>query len=108
MGRSPAWEARLQDEPYVGGITDLWCDARHSIRGRRGGNEARRKSVMDDEHPATMIGSPVELTRADYVEIKITADRVYVHTENGMMFRAYRVGKLIVQDERDDPPTDGR
>ena len=41
---------------------------------------------MDDEHPATMIGSPVELTRADYVEIKITADRVYV------LFRKVRLG----------------
>jgi hypothetical protein len=29
-----------------------------------------------------------------------------VHTENGLMFRAYRVGKIILQDERDPPDGD--
>jgi hypothetical protein len=46
--------------------------------------------------------SPVDLSHAKFVEIKITNDRVYVNTEHGMMFRAYRVGKIIVNDERAD------
>jgi len=54
---------------------------------------------MDDE-PIPMVGSPVDL-----VEIKIAGDRVWVNTEHGMMFRAYRVGRIVVQDER-TPSTD--
>ena len=44
---------------------------------------------------------PVDLTHADFVEITITADRVYVHTERGLAFRAYRVGNVIVDDQRE-------
>jgi hypothetical protein len=55
-----------------------------------------------DEFTA-MIGSPVDLSSARWVEIKITNDRVYVNTERGMMFRANRVGKVILQDERTEP-----
>ena len=54
---------------------------------------------MDDE-PIPMVGSPVDLAQCKFVEIKITDDRVWVNTEHGMMFRAYRVGRIIVQDER--------
>jgi hypothetical protein len=50
----------------------------------------------------TMIGSPVDLSKAQYVEIKITKDAVWVNTERGLMFRAYRVGKIVVTDERED------
>jgi hypothetical protein len=60
---------------------------------------------MDDEYPTTMIGSPVDLAQAKFVEIKIAGDRVWVNTEHGLAFRAYRVGKIIVQDER-APSTD--
>jgi hypothetical protein len=61
-------------------------------------------TVMGDpemDERTTMAGSPVDLSSARYVEIKITKDRVYVNTEHGMMFRAYRVERIIVQDERD-------
>jgi hypothetical protein len=61
------------------------------------------ESEMDE---GTMIGSPVDLSSAKFVEIKITKDRVWVNTERGLMFRADRVGKIIVQDEREDT-TDG-
>jgi len=47
-----------------------------------------------------MIGEPVDLSHAEYVEITITRDRVYVHTDRGLMFRAYRVGKITVKDNR--------
>jgi hypothetical protein len=59
---------------------------------------------MDER--TTMIGSPVELTQAKFVEIKITGDRVYVNTEHGTLFRAYRVERIILQDERDPPDGD--
>jgi hypothetical protein len=54
------------------------------------------------DEPTTMIGNPVDLTHAKYVEIKITKDTVWVNTERGLMFRANRVEKIIVQDERAD------
>jgi hypothetical protein len=47
----------------------------------------------------------VDLSSAKFVEVKITKDRVYVNTEHGMMFRAYGVERIILQDERD--PSDG-
>ena len=50
--------------------------------------------------PFHSLPEPVDLTHADYVEVTITNDRVYLHTEQGMMFRAYRVGKIIVKDDR--------
>jgi hypothetical protein len=53
----------------------------------------------DDEHP--MVGSPVDIAQRKFVEIKIAGDRVWVNTERGLMFRAYRVERIIVQDERE-------
>jgi hypothetical protein len=52
------------------------------------------------DEPTTMIGNPVDLAHAKFVEIKITKDTVWVNTERGLMFRANRVEKIIVQDER--------
>jgi hypothetical protein len=49
-----------------------------------------------------MVGSPVDLSKPKFVEIKIAGDRVWVNTERGMMFRAYRVSKIVVTDERED------
>jgi hypothetical protein len=45
--------------------------------------------------------SPVDLSHAKFVEIKITKDCVWVNTERGLMFRASRVGKIVVTDERE-------
>ena len=45
--------------------------------------------------------SPVDLSHAKFVEIKITKDRVWVNTEQGLMFRACRVRKIVVTDERE-------
>jgi hypothetical protein len=59
----------------------------------------------DDEHPTVMIGSPVDIAQCKFVEIKIAGDCVWVNTEHGMMFRAYRVGKIILQDEREPTVT---
>ena len=47
-----------------------------------------------------MLGEPVDVSKADFVEITITRDRVYVHTDRGLMFRAHRVGKIVVKDNR--------
>jgi len=47
-----------------------------------------------------LVDEPVDLSRAEYVEITITRDRVYVHTDRGLMFRAHRVGKIVVKDNR--------
>jgi hypothetical protein len=54
-----------------------------------------------ETNEGTMIGSPVDLSHAKFVEIKITKDCVWVNTERGLMFRAYRVGKIVVTDERE-------
>jgi hypothetical protein len=45
--------------------------------------------------------SPVDLSHAKFVEIKITKDCVWVNTERGLMFRAHRVEKIVVTDERE-------
>jgi hypothetical protein len=50
--------------------------------------------------PGVMLGEPVDLSRPEYVEVTITRDRVYVHTERGLMFRAYKVGKIHIKDQR--------
>ena len=47
-----------------------------------------------------LVGEPVDLSHAEYVEITITRDRVYVHTDRGLMFRAHRVGRIMVRDNR--------
>jgi hypothetical protein len=51
---------------------------------------------------------PIDLFTADFVEIKIIGNRVYIHTEDGLMFRAYRVGKIIIQDDRGERKEDDR
>ena len=54
-----------------------------------------------ETNEGTMIGRPVDLSHAKFVEIKIAKDCVWVNTERGLMFRASRVGKILVTDERE-------
>jgi hypothetical protein len=48
-----------------------------------------------------MLVRPLQRRLTLQADIAGPAVRVYVHTERGLVFRAYRVGKVIVQDERE-------
>jgi hypothetical protein len=44
-------------------------------------------AVIGEPDEGVMVGSPVDLSQAKFVEIKIAGDRVWVNTERGLMFR---------------------